>query len=98
MLILALASSVAISWNTSRTASDALLDQGRHITTSFAKQSALALLYAAPENAADALDGVMSFQSVVGAAIYQADGTPLLMAGDVPETACLLYTSPSPRD
>ncbi len=78
VLSLAFASSLAISWQSSRQIQTNLLEQGRQITDNLARQSKLALLYEAPENAAEAVTVTLAFPDVTSLEIRHADGRLLL--------------------
>jgi diguanylate cyclase (GGDEF)-like protein len=75
---LAFASSLAISWQSSRQIQANLLEQGRQITDNLARQSKLALLYEAPDNAIEAVTVTLAFPDVTSLEIRHADGRLLL--------------------
>jgi diguanylate cyclase (GGDEF)-like protein len=83
---LAFASSLAISWQSSRQIQTNLLEQGRQITDNLARQSKLALLYDAPDNATEAVTVTLAFPDVTSLEIRHANGRLLLgrsKSGDV---------------
>jgi predicted signal transduction protein with EAL and GGDEF domain/signal transduction histidine kinase/HPt (histidine-containing phosphotransfer) domain-containing protein len=86
VLSLAFASSLAISWQSSRQIQTNLLEQGRQITDNLARQSKLALLYDAPDNAAEAVTVTLAFPDVTSLEIRHADGRLLLGRNKSPET------------
>ena len=74
VLLLALLSSLAISWQSSRETRQNRQQQGQHLAESLARQARLALLYDASENASDALSGVLAFPDVLRVEIRRPDG------------------------
>jgi diguanylate cyclase (GGDEF)-like protein/PAS domain S-box-containing protein len=58
-----------------------LLEQGRHITESLARQSALALIYASADNASEAVNATMAFPGVIGVEIRDVKQRELLKRG-----------------
>jgi CheY-like chemotaxis protein/HPt (histidine-containing phosphotransfer) domain-containing protein len=84
IICLALASSFVISSLSNQTVRARLIDQSRHVTESFARQSTLALLYQSSENALDAAKTTLQFPDVDGVAIYDGDQRPLLSHGEDP--------------
>ncbi|HLP98956.1 MAG TPA: EAL domain-containing protein [Sideroxyarcus sp.] len=83
ILFLALGSSVVGSWQGSKRVREDLIEQGRRITENLARQSTLALIYSAPDNAAEAVNATMSFPGVVGVEIRNTSGLVLLSRGEV---------------
>lgn len=83
IFILALFSSVVGAWQGNKQVRKNLLDQGRHITESFARQSALALIYASADNAAEAANATLAFPDVVGVEILDANQHVLLQRGNI---------------
>jgi diguanylate cyclase (GGDEF)-like protein len=81
VLLLALLSSLAISWQSSREIRQNRQQQGQHLADSLARQARLALLYDSSDNASDALSGVLAFPDVVRVEIHSPDGR-LLTAHD----------------
>ena len=78
VMSMAFASSLAISWQSSRQIRTNLLEQGRQITDNLARQSKLALLYEAPENASEAVTVTLAFPDVTSLEVRHADGRLLL--------------------
>ncbi|MDO8813731.1 MAG: PAS domain S-box protein [Gallionella sp.] len=83
ILFLALFSSIVGSWHGNERMRNDLIEQGLHITENLAHQSALALIYASADNAAEAVNATMAFPGVVGVEIRNANGEMLLVRGDV---------------
>ena len=85
VLMLALLSSVAISWQSSREIRQNRQQQGQRLSDSLARQARLALLSDASENIADAVSGALAFPDVDRVEIRRMDGRLLLAhgAGDV---------------
>lgn len=81
LLFLALLSALFTSWLGSRNARDNIIEQGAQISTSFARQCRLALLYGSGENAMDAADATLGFPGIVHVAVYDLDGASLLQLG-----------------
>ncbi|MGR6034427.1 MAG: EAL domain-containing protein [Candidatus Nitrosoglobus sp.] len=81
IICLALVSSLAISTLSSNTARSMLLDQGRHITETFAAQSTLALLYQSADNARDIAQATLNFPDIKGVAIYDPEYQVLFSKG-----------------
>lgn len=77
----ALLSSLLISWQGSRQIRRTLVDQGARVAENLASQSALALIYASPDNANDAVSTTMSFPDVKRVEIRYHNGKPLLVRG-----------------
>ncbi|MDD2914018.1 MAG: ATP-binding protein [Gallionella sp.] len=82
ILVLALFSSVVGSWQANQRVQGNLLEQGLHITESLARQSALALIYVSPDNAAEAAAATLDFPGVVGVEIRDANRRVLLRRGN----------------
>jgi len=82
ILCLALFSSLVSSWQANEQVQRTLIEQGRHITENLARQSALALLYASPDNAAEAVSATLAFPSVVSVEIRDTDQRVLLARGN----------------
>ncbi len=80
---LALVSSVVTSWQASRDIRDNLIQQGMQITGNFARQSELALLYGAEENAQMPADATLAFPDIVHVSVYEQNGVVLLNKGKV---------------
>lgn len=71
------------SWSASEEVRSKLVDQGFQITTSFARQSTLALLYGQGDNAREAASTTLGFPGVVHVAIYDRSKEVLLNRGEV---------------
>jgi diguanylate cyclase (GGDEF)-like protein/PAS domain S-box-containing protein len=81
ILLLALSSSLVGSWQSNERVRANLLEQGQHITENLARQSTLALIYASPENAFEAVKATMAFSGVIGLEIRDVDKHTLLKRG-----------------
>jgi diguanylate cyclase (GGDEF)-like protein/PAS domain S-box-containing protein len=81
ILFLALFSSVVGSWLSNERVRVNLLEQGQRITENLARQSALALIYASGDNAAEAVKATMSFPGVVSVEIIDVNNHTLLTSG-----------------
>jgi len=81
MLSLAVISSVTTSWVLTKQVRSQIIEKSLQITSNFAAQSYLALIYESPENARDAIDATMSFPDVAGVGIYKPDGTVVTQEG-----------------
>lgn len=81
VLSLAFASSLATSWQGSRQIRTDLLEQGRQVAENLARQSKLALLYDAADNAKEAVTVTLEFPDVTALEIRHADGRLLLGRG-----------------
>ena len=77
----ALLSSLASSWQGSRQIRLSMLEQGRRVAESFARQSALALLSGSADNASEPARAALAFPDVTRVEIHQANGTRLLVRG-----------------
>ena len=81
ILLLALSSSLVGSWQSNERVRANLIEQGRHITENLARQSTLALIFASPDNAAEAVQATMAFPGVIGLEIRDAKKHALLTRG-----------------
>jgi len=81
VLLLALLSSLAISWQSSREIRQNRQQQGQRLADSLARQARLALLYDSSDNAADAVSGALAFPDVVRVEIRRLDGRLLTARG-----------------
>ncbi len=79
--LLAAISSFAITHYSSKAVRQLLIEQGHQVVETLASQSTLALLYSSPENAQVAAEATMAFPDVLGVAIYDIEGNPLLKLG-----------------
>jgi signal transduction histidine kinase len=86
ILMLALFSSVAGSWQANQRMRENLLEQGRRITESLARQSTLALTYESADNAAEAVSAALAFPGVVSVEIRDARQRILLKRGEINST------------
>lgn len=83
IFMLALFSSVVGSWQANERVRSNLLEQGLRITESLAHQSTLALIYASPDNAAEAASTTMDFPGVTSVEIRDAKQRILLQRGKI---------------
>ncbi|MDP2785113.1 MAG: EAL domain-containing protein [Sulfurimicrobium sp.] len=81
ILCLALFSSLVSSWQGKERVRRNLIEQGQHITENLARQSALALLYASPDNAAEAVSATLAFPGVASVEIRDTGQRVLLAQG-----------------
>jgi diguanylate cyclase (GGDEF)-like protein/PAS domain S-box-containing protein len=81
ILLLALSSSLVGSWQSNERVRRNLLEQGQQITENLARQSALALIYASADNAAEAVKATMAFPGVVYVEIRDVNQRALLTSG-----------------
>ncbi|TXT37270.1 MAG: diguanylate cyclase, partial [Comamonadaceae bacterium] len=81
VLMLALMSSLAISWQSSRETRLNRQQQGQRLADSLARQARLALLSDSSENAADAVSGALAFPDVIRVEIRHPDGATLSAHG-----------------
>ena len=81
ILFLALSSSLVGSWQSNERVRADLIEQGQRITENLARQSALALIYASADNAAEAVNATMAFPGVVSVEIRDVSQRTLLTRG-----------------
>lgn len=81
ILFLALFSSLVSSWQANQRVRRNLIEQGQHITENLARQSALALLYSSPDNAAEAVSATLAFPGVASVEIRDTGQRVLLAHG-----------------
>jgi diguanylate cyclase (GGDEF)-like protein/PAS domain S-box-containing protein len=81
IVLLALSSSLVGSWQSKERLRYRMLDQGQRITENMAHQSALALLYASPDNAAEAANATLAFPGVISVEIRDVKRHALLTLG-----------------
>ncbi|WP_114970850.1 EAL domain-containing protein [Rhodoferax ferrireducens] len=97
VLLLALLSSLVISWQSSRDIRQNRQAQGQRLSDSLARQARLALLSDAGENIADAVSGVLAFPDVERVEIRRIDGR-LLTARGTGDVALVLGDESPPAD
>ncbi len=95
VLLLALLSSLAISWQGSREIRYNRQQQGERVADSLARQARLALLYDSGDNAVDALAGALAFPDVIRVEIRRPDGH-LLTARELESTVLTAAREVSP--
>jgi signal transduction histidine kinase len=83
ILCLTLFSSLVSSWQGNERVRRDLIEQGQRITENLARQSALALLYASADNAAEAVNSTLAFPGVVSVEIRDVNRRVLLARGRV---------------
>ena len=83
IFMLALFSSLVGSWQGNERVRSNMLEQGRRITENLARQSALALIYASADNAADTANATMVFPGVVSVEIRDDKQRILLKRGNI---------------
>lgn len=95
-LLLALLSSVAISWQSSREIRHNRQQQGERLADSLSRQVRLALLAESEENAADAVLAALAFPDVLVVEVRHADGRLLMSksSGKSPDAAAKERDSP----
>ena len=81
LLSLAFVSSLATSWQSGRQIQATLVEQGMKVTENLARQSKLALLYDAAENAAEPVALTLAFPDILALDIRHADGRLLFARG-----------------
>jgi diguanylate cyclase (GGDEF)-like protein/PAS domain S-box-containing protein len=81
IMMLALSSSLVGSWQSNERVRANLLEQGKHVSESLARQSVLALIFASADNAAEAVKSTMAFPGVIGVEIQDAKFHLLLTQG-----------------
>jgi signal transduction histidine kinase/ActR/RegA family two-component response regulator len=84
VMLLALCSSLVTSWQGSRQIREMLLAQGATVAEGLAAHSALALLYASPDNAADAVEPTLAFRDVKAVEIRDTAGRLVYFKGGEP--------------
>jgi diguanylate cyclase (GGDEF)-like protein len=94
VLLLALLSSLVISWQSSREVRQNRQQQGQHLADSLARQSRLALLSDSSENAADALAGALAFPDVQQIEIRQLGGRLLTAHGQADAVPAVAAETP----
>lgn len=97
VVLLALLSSLAISWQSSQEIRANRQQQGQRLSDSLARQSRLALLSDASENVADAVSGALAFPDVERVEIRRVDGR-LLTASGAGAVALALGDESPPKD
>ncbi len=85
IVTLILIASIVISWLASNRTESSLVKQGHQITENLARQSMLALLFGAGENAKDAAQGTLAFPDVLSVSLYDTSFHLLLHEGKIPE-------------
>lgn len=85
IFVLAITSSLAISWVVISTTREYFVEQGIQLTRQFSTQSKLALLFGSKENAEHPVETMLAFPDVLMVAIFDWDRTLLLNAGDSTE-------------
>jgi signal transduction histidine kinase/ActR/RegA family two-component response regulator len=100
--IMASLSFLAVSWQGSRQVRATLISQGESLATALSRQSQLALLTGAGENARDFMNAALTFPGIERITLFRVDGTPLLsvtsalQAGTVKVPLADLVDNPPP--
>ena len=80
VICLTIITSSLTAWQSSKTISEATIENGLQITLNFAEQSVLALLTGSVENGQEAIDRVLGFKSVDAVAVYRDTGEILVIS------------------
>jgi two-component system, NarL family, sensor histidine kinase BarA len=83
IFLLVVFTSVITGWKTSQVLRVNAIETGQQLANNFSEQVVLALLTESEENAQEALDRVLSFQSVVGVAIYKNNKEALISSLEI---------------
>ncbi|WP_196138327.1 HAMP domain-containing sensor histidine kinase [Aliikangiella sp. G2MR2-5] len=78
VVLLSLSTSIVTAWQTSKNVREEAIKTGLQIANSFAQQSVVGLLTGSQENAKEAVDTALGFESVDAVAIYGQSNQPLL--------------------
>ena len=97
-LLLALFSSLVGSWQGNERVRRNLLEQGQRITENLARQSALALIYASADNAAEATNATLAFPGVASVEISDANRHILLARGAASSAEFSALPEPEDRE
>jgi diguanylate cyclase (GGDEF)-like protein len=81
IVLLATLTSIAISHFSTKTVQQTLIRQGLQATGTLATQSTLALLYQSADNAQGPAEATLAFPDVLGVAVYDLEGKPVLSMG-----------------
>ncbi len=82
LLFFSFVGAMAAGWFSSKAMGETLLEQGRQVTTSFARQSILLLLYGDETSIADTSDVLLGFPGVIHLSIFDKDGRQLWEKGE----------------
>jgi signal transduction histidine kinase/CheY-like chemotaxis protein len=96
VLLLALLTSLASSWQASRQIRATLIEQGQRVAQGLASQGALALMSGTADNAADAVRAALAAPDVVGVEMRNANGVVLVATGRTELVAALPPPGPGP--
>lgn len=80
VITMTIITSALTTWQSSKTVSEATIENGLQITSNFAEQSVLTLLTDSVENGEEAIGRVLGFKSVDAVAMYRASGELLLVS------------------
>lgn len=83
IFILSLINSITAGWIATKQSSKILEHQSFQIVSNLAQNSILSLLTESQENANDAINQVLNFNDVVGVALFNASGDPLVHKGRI---------------
>ncbi|MBL4909698.1 MAG: hypothetical protein JKX78_06685 [Alteromonadaceae bacterium] len=84
VILLTLITSLITAYQTSKIVAKSTVNSGLQITNNFANQSLLALLTGSTDNAQDAVNSALGFNSVLSVAIVRGDNS-VLLASSVPQ-------------
>jgi len=80
VICMTIITSALTAWQSSKTLSEATIENGLQITLNFAEQSVLALLTGSVENGQEAINRVLGFNSVDAVAVYRNNGDILVIS------------------
>lgn len=86
VFLLAIFTSVLTAWKTSQVLRVNAIDTGQKLANNFSEQVVLALLTGSRENAQEAIDRILSFQSVIDVAVYNHLEEALVLPVDISES------------
>ena len=84
VIILAFTTSVLTAWQSSKTLSEATINNGLQITHNFAEQSILALLTGSVENGQEAISRALGFKAILAVSVFDKHGEVLLSSEKIP--------------
>jgi len=80
VICMTIITSALTAWQSSKTLSEATIENGLQVTLNFAEQSVLALLTGSVENGQEAINRVLGFKSVDAVAVYRDNGEVLVIS------------------
>jgi diguanylate cyclase (GGDEF)-like protein len=87
VVLVAAASSTAITHFSSQAVRETLIEQGRHVTEMLAAQSTLALLYRSSENVQAPVEATLSFPDILGVSIHDIENNQLFVLGEIDDSS-----------